>query len=410
MARPNRLDLVIVVAVALITNFVYFRFSAGDFYFPDSATYLAPARSLLGGAGFLDPNGRIDTIRTPGYPLLLALFGARVLPVVLLQHFANAAMATAIYLFVLRRTANRAMAISASLLFAVDVPTIHYANKILSETLFTVVLYVIFVMTLQRKSLPMIAILCGTLVMVRPIALFWFIPLAVVLAIWRIPLRHLAPFAAIALVLPAGWAARNRVRTGVFTVSSIGSINLLNHRAAGALAIEDEGDDFYADLADEQNGLKEDADDWIQKQLHIPDAQELPVPVRAKYYGRYALGIIAQHKVAFVELTLAGALVNLTDSDWDAVAMQSTISPELLRLTLNAVTAIVLTLGVIGTIDLWRRDRALALLLGLTVAYFIGLASGSEAEARFRVPVMPQLAIAAAAGLETVRRAVASSR
>jgi len=408
MPRPNRLDLVIVVAVALITNFLYFRFSAGDFYFPDSATYLAPARSMLAGAGFLDPTGKVDTIRTPGYPLLLLLFGARPVPVIVLQHVANAALAAAIYIFLLRRSGSRAMALVASLLFALDVPTIHYANKILSETLFTIVLYVIFVMTLQRRYLPAIAILCGALVMVRPIALFWFLPLAIILAIWHVKWGHLAAFVAIALVLPLAWAARNKVQTGVFTVSSIGSINLLNHRAAAALAIEDAGDDFYKDLADEQNGLQEDADDWIQKQLHIPDAQELPVAVRAKYYGKYALGILSQHKLAFVQLTLSGALVNLTDGDWEAVAIESSVSPELLRLAFEAVPVILLTLAAIGILALWRRDRALSLLLGLTIVYFIGLASGSEAESRFRVPVMPQMMIAAAAGVESVRRAIAS--
>jgi len=407
MPRPNRLDVVIVVAVALIANFVYFRFSAGDFYFPDSATYLAPARSMLAGAGFLGPDGKPDPIRTPGYPLLLVLFGARPLPVLALQHLANAALAASIYIFLLRRTASRAMALTASLLFAVDVPTIHYANKILTETLFTVVLYVIFVMTLQRRYLPLIAALCGVLTMVRPIALFWCVPIAIVLAISRVPLRQLVALVLIALVLPLAWAMRNKAHAGVFTVSSIGSINLLNHRAAGALAIEDAGDDFYKDLADEQSGLQEDADDWIQKQLHIPDAQELPVAVRAKYYGRYALGIIAQHKLALVQLTLSGALVNLTDSDWEAVAIESPVSPELLRLFFGAVPAIILTFAVIGILALWRRDRVLSLLVGLTLVYFIGLASGSEAESRFRVPVMPQMMIAAAAGVLAVRRGVA---
>ena len=76
-SSPNRLDLAIVVAVAFIANFIYLFFSSSDFYFPDSFTYLAPAKSLLAGSGFLSPLGNPDTIRTPGYPLLLAAFGAR---------------------------------------------------------------------------------------------------------------------------------------------------------------------------------------------------------------------------------------------------------------------------------------------------------------------------------------------
>src|SRR5438270_2083461 len=264
-SSPNRLDLAIVFAVAFIAHFTYLLFSNGDFYFPDSFTYLIPAQSLLRGAGFLNNFGLPDTVPTPGYPLLLVLFGGHTLPIIILQHLASVALAVAIYIFVASRTASRLMAMAASLLFAIDVPTIHNANKILSETLFTLLLYAIFVMTLQRRRLPLIALLTGVLVLVRPIALFYFVPLAIALAIWRVSIRQLAIFVAIAVALPAGWAVRNRVRSGVFTVSSIGSMNLLAHRAAGALAIEDEGDDFRKDLIDEQNGLQEDADDIVQK-------------------------------------------------------------------------------------------------------------------------------------------------
>jgi hypothetical protein len=300
------------------------------------------------------------------------------------------------------------MALVASLIFAIDVPTIHYANKILSETMFTVLLYGIFVMTLQRRRLPLIAILAGALVLVRPIALFYVLPLAILLAIWRVPIRQLAAFAALALALPLGWAVRNRVRTGVFTVSSIGSMNLLAHRAAGTLAIEDAGDDFKKDLLDEQSGLQEDADDGVQKALNVDDAAEVPVAIRAKFYSSYAMRVIAQHPVAFVELTIRGLFVNLFDSDWDAAAIESSFSPEVVKLAVGIQPVVVFVFATVGAIDLWRRDRALALMIIITVVYFIGISAGSEAEARFRVPVVPQLAIAAAAGVEAVRRGITS--
>src|SRR6266550_4944709 len=361
-SSPNRLDLAIVVAVAFIANFIYLFFSSSDFYFPDSFTYLAPAKSLLAGSGFLSPLGNPDTIRTPGYPLILALFGARTLPVIVLQHLANVAIAVALYLFVLARSGSRLMAIVASIVFAIDIPTIHNANKILSETMFTVLLYVIFVLALQRRHLAVVGLLLGALVLVRPIALFYFIPVAILFAVWRVSVRQLALLVAIAVVLPAAWAVRNRVSTGIFTVSSIGDMNLLAHRAAGALAIEDEGDDFKKDLIDEQTGLQEDADDIVQKALNVEDAQEVPVAVRARYYGSYAIHIIAQHPIAFVQLTIRGVLVNLFDSDWDAVAIETTISPEIVNLVFTAVPVIVFVFAVVGSIDLWRRDRALAVL------------------------------------------------
>lgn len=42
--------------------------------YPDSATYIAPAEALLGSGKFLNARGEAEIIRTPGYPLLIALF------------------------------------------------------------------------------------------------------------------------------------------------------------------------------------------------------------------------------------------------------------------------------------------------------------------------------------------------
>ncbi len=401
----NRLDLAIIIAIAAIGNFSYMILSNGDFYYPDSFTYLAPARNLLQGLGFVDRFNAVETIRTPGYPLFLALFGAQTLPVIIVQHLLNVGLAAAIYLFVIRR-GGRVMAIIASLLFALDAPTIHYANKLLSETLFTVLLYVVFVLALQQQpKVVVIALLTGVMVLMRPIALFYFVALALFFAIQRLPIRQLTLFVAIALVLPVGWAIRNRVQTGTYTVSSIGGINMLTYRAAGVLAIED-GGDFRADMNDERSGLVEDADDQIQETLGISDAQELPLPVRSREYARFGWRVVRQHPLAFLQLTIRGVLVNLFDSDWDAIAEVTAISPTIIEPLLEAFPVIIFIFATIGTIALWSSDRSLALLILITVAYFIGVSAGGEAESRFRVPVIPHLAIAAAAGVVAVRRGV----
>ena len=405
----NRLDLAIVFAVAVLTNFAYLILSNGDFYYPDSFTYLAPARSMLSGAGFLDDSNLVETIRTPAYPLLLALFGARTLPIIILQHLINVALALGIYIFAASRTANRLIALVASLLFAIDVPTIHYANKVLTETTFAALLYVLFLLALHRPNVIALGLLTGVLVLVRPIAIFFFVPLAIVLAIWHKSARYLATFTLLALLPPVAWAARNKVQTGVFSVSSIGNINLLSQRAAGALAIEDEGD-FRQALTDEESALTDEANDWIQQTLHIPDAEELPVAVRAKYYAAYGVPVIREHWLSFVQLTIRGVLVNFVDSDWDAVWDISQISPDVLRLTLGLIPVIILAFATVGVIDLWRSDRALALLIIVVVVYFIGISAGGEAESRFRVPVVPQLAIAAGVGVAAVRRGLTSPR
>jgi 4-amino-4-deoxy-L-arabinose transferase-like glycosyltransferase len=402
----TRRDLAIVFGVAVLANLVYLFFSNGDFYYPDSFTYLAPARSLLRGLGFTDASGLIETIRTPGYPLLLALFGARTLPVIIFQHLVNAGLAIGIYLLVLYR-ADRRPALIASLLFSLDVPTIHYANKLLTETVFTALLYVVFVLALQRPRPVLIGLLTGVLVLIRPIALFYCVALALYFLLRGLPKRQLLIFVAMSLVLPGAWALRNRVRVGVFTISSIGDFNLLGYRAAGALAIEDEGD-FRKAIADEEQALTDEADDAMQAELHVADANDLPDAVRGRYYAKYAWRIIREHPVSFVQLTIRGFLVNLFASDWDAIWSVSPLSPDILELGLGAIPIIIFVLSVIGTIFLWRHDRSMALLIALTVVYFIGISAGGESDARFRVPVVPQLAIAAAMGVEAVRRGIVS--
>src|SRR5262245_704459 len=127
----RRFDLMLIVAITLATNFIYMTASNGDYTFPDSATYLNPARHLLAGEGFVSEREVPETIRTPVYPLLLLPFLAvtsSLAPILIVQHILNALLAAAIYLFVRRRWDNRFAALAAALLFALDTPTIHYAN------------------------------------------------------------------------------------------------------------------------------------------------------------------------------------------------------------------------------------------------------------------------------------------
>jgi len=391
------IEIAIIAAIATATNFLYFALASSDYFFPDSFTYLAPARSLIRGLGFTNA-GLIETLRTPGYPLLLAGFGLRIVPMIVFQHLLNVAIAVAIYLFVMRRLGDRFVAIIAAILFAIDTPTLHYANKILTETLFTALLFIVFALVVYARKLPRAGVLTGVLVLIRPVAIAYFAAAALCLLLRRVRLRTIAIYAALALLLPVGWGLRNLHHTGVFTISSIGGINMLTYRAAGALAIEDDGD-FDADLADEMKGLQENADDEIQTKLHIPDAEDLPDAVRSKYYSAIGRRVLLQHPRAAALLTLRGLLVNIFDSRWEGLEIVSALPTDIVRRGLDAYTAALFVFAVIGAAALWKRDRDLAVMIIATVVYFLLISAGGEAESRFRVPVMPQYVIAAAVGL-----------
>ena len=400
----RRTDALLVAAVAAITNFLYFALTRPDYLFPDSFTYLVPTRNVLRGLGFVDVVSAIETLRTPGYPLLLAAFGARIVPVIVVQHLMNVAIGIGIYLLAAPRL-GRFVAMTAALLFAIDTPTIHYANKVLSETVFTAVLLVVCWLVVARCQLPVAGLLTGLLVLIRPVAIAYFVVVAAYLLLRRVRARDVVIYVLLAVALPFGWALRNYARTGVFTVSSISGTNLLLFRAAGTLAILDHGDDFEADRRDEADGLISDADEAIERTMNIDDANELPHAVRARFYARFATQVIRQHPLAFAELTLRGLLVNLLDSRWDAMKIVSPLHESLVHTVIDAYTAALFAFAVIGAIVLRRHD--LGILIILTIAYFLLISAGGESESRFRVPVMPQYAILAAAGVEAVRRGAA---
>lgn len=399
-----RIDLLILAALALTCNFAYFAASNGDFFFPDSNTYIAPAQSMLAGHGFMRDGHTPETFRTPGYPLFLMPFIAvspRFEPIVVVQHILDALLAIAVYLFT-RGRFSRFTAFVAAALVAVDLPSIHYANKVLSETLFTIVLFAIVWHVSESERRPLLAgLLCGALVLIRPAAVAWFVVLAVLFAFRR--RRAIALFVAAALLLPLGWMARNGMRTGVFALADVAGVNMLLHRAAPALAILDDYE-FREALRDRQDELTSLADDEIEQRYHL-DPVELNPAQHAKYFGLIGRRIAVHHPLGLTLLHLRGILVNLFDSDWESLAIVSRVPETLVETALVAWTHAVTLLALFGLIALRRRDPHLSALFALTIAYFVFVSAGSEAEARFRVPITPLIAIAAAVGVDALRDA-----
>jgi hypothetical protein len=407
---PHRRDVLILVMATLAIALTYCFYSDGDYFFPDSITYLAPAESLLHGLGFVDSGGGAETLRTPGYPLFLVPFLAvtsSVIPIVLFQHLLNGVLAAGIYRWT-RRRIGRTAAIVATVIFALDVPTIHHANKVLSETVFTAMLFGLFILLLKIvenaswKPVLLAALLSGVLPLVRPVAILWFVVAGIFLAS-RVPRRMLLTFGLIAASLPLAWALRNERRTGVFTVSSVAGSNMLMYRAAGALAILEDGD-FAHNLSRIQLELRREADIDIEDAMHIPDAGELPHAVLAREYGKIGRGIVLEHPIASALLTLRGLGVVFFDSDSDAITIVSQLKPAVIHIILGAWPLALFFLSGAGLLTLWKRDRTLALLVAATCAYFALISAGGESEARFRVPFTPEYAIAAGAGAEALMR------
>ncbi len=208
--------------------------------FPDSATYLSPARHILSSFQFFDP------IRPPGYPFFLALtlliHGGATDPttIVLAQAALMILSAGEIYLLAYRLTRNKWTAAVASALFGSNLAIVQWERAILSESFacwLTITIFVLFEAQLRAPKtwkIVSLGILLGLAILVSPADLILppvilGIALARDLRLGR--LRHTWRSLGTAIMLVAGIVAgyiqMNGSATGLYALTDVTNVNLL---------------------------------------------------------------------------------------------------------------------------------------------------------------------------------------
>ncbi len=214
------------------------HFTTGDS--GDAYEYYALGHTLVEAYRFaIEPTSPPEFFRTPAYPLFIAamvgLFHVD-LAVELGQIVLVAISAVLVFLIGLK-IASRSVGFIAAVLFFLSPMTLFQSFMTLTETFFVFVLLLGIYTIVCTKNLGIWALVCsgalfGFLVLVRPIALF-VLPLLVV---WIVVEERHSPKAMLKsaglfivgvalLLLP--WMARNYILAGHFSVSTIGTYNLL---------------------------------------------------------------------------------------------------------------------------------------------------------------------------------------
>jgi hypothetical protein len=250
----------------------------------------------------------------------------------------------------------------------------------------------------------------GIAVLIRPVALYLFLPLSVVIAFRQ---RKLAlAFCIAAIALPGAWAMRNASRAGVFTVTSISGDNALFFRAAGVLATQDWSAPEVL-LAQQRHATR--LHDGIVRvrpallrnaRAADPRFDARNHAQRSRIYTRQALAIVSQHPIRTAELLFSG-IVELYFFAIPPLASVGSIDFATMRLLLLPGNAALLALAIYGFVVLWRRDRTLFAVLLTIVLYLTIVSADVEVGYRFFVPIAPAYGIAVALGLD---QALASAR
>jgi 4-amino-4-deoxy-L-arabinose transferase-like glycosyltransferase len=232
----------LVVGIAVLLRLGVFAANMqreGDvFRLDDSNSYLRPADSLREHHAVVDVAGHPAWSRVPGYPLFLAwvpsdrVGSERHLRSVALAQILLSALSAGMTFVIAYHLAGVGAGLLAGLLIAVNASSVSMASVIMSETLYTVLLLIVCLLWGRWRpsgtwmSLALVAFPLGLLPLIRPIALY-LVPITAALVYWagrtnrgsRTPAFVLLSLA----LLPAtAWTARNLYYVGAAELDPTG--------------------------------------------------------------------------------------------------------------------------------------------------------------------------------------------
>jgi len=451
---PRLAGPVIAAAVVRLTLLALIMAHSGisDLFQGDTISYLEPGRNLLlHGRFFAD--GAPDLVRTPGYPLFLAItslagFPAAAVANVMLSIF------SVILVWKLGRVVfgDNRIALGAAWIFAFEPISIANSSGLISDTLFLALLLLCMeriAAFLRGHRLPVLAaagLWLTAATFVRPIT--YFLPFALApglfLALVRVPgLRWKAPAVLLISVLPwmAAWQIRNSVETGYHGFSSISEISLYFQVASGVTARVEHRP--YVDVRKDL-GYFDFTNNSGQFYLYPPYLAQHPEQAgwnqgqRLAFMHSEGVRIIRSHFGIYLNTSFTSLLrtvfisdyqyfndilfpgnsnqvtsvANLDQRRWTvlpskksphAAVERAAFGVVLLGLYLFATRAIFL--AVKGVFRLRMNTACLWLLLGTSLYFLAVTAVGEEPGGipRYRLPVMPVICILAAAGFRRAK-------
>lgn len=429
---PRRGWLIVFLAAAAVRLPLWVNLSSDPALLqkPDSGSYVRPAKNLVQHGVYSDsevPPFTPDATRPPGYPLFLSahfLVSNSLRWPALTQVLIEAGTAALIAAAAASVTAHPA-AWAAGLLYALDPLPAAQAPLLLTEPLFGLWLTLAALLLLRAgegaRALVMnglAGLSLGAATLVKPVSMYLWLPWSAALA-WARPQakRQAAAFALGALLLPALWCARNWTVWGKFEYNPVRSADLLSWQAASIQAAirgttrDAAHAELIADFEKAHPGLE----------AHTEEAARLLETESKRIILSHPWQMIKLFPVSLVKMMLGPGLELVAEAMWPGQALPNpnqesavykvagvgTLAVLRARPLLWVVglwEALLLACGYgfagLGTWRLWKANRRLALAACLLpLLYLILISNGGWTYYRMRIPMLPLVAILAAAAL-----------
>jgi len=449
MAFPRKYVFIFLFTICVIRVVIWWHatnISTGTFLQADSSGYIEPAKALVKFGRFsVSPvfPDIPETVRTPGYPAFIAavflVFGEKVQAVILGQVLLNLVSLVLVYYIAVQLWDWRA-GLLAMMLFAFDVLSTGYVFQLMSETLFTFYLLCMLAagcVLFRQKSLISSALVIGLSLalatLTRPISYYFILPLMFGVGFWLVTKKFCwckISLVLIALILPyflliGTWKVRNYYLTGHAYMSQIEGFGLLFYNGAGVLMARDSISKEQARTAILEGDTRN-----VYELLAI--SHMTPRAGQPQVWTNLAMKIFWQHPLIFLFNQLKGVpntFYSAGDGELGTI-FDKRVTPErtgplgdLRRLSpleyahkwliknpayflvflIGTGVLYIIYFGVFVYFGRWRQESAInygvvGLSVGLVI-YLVMLTSGPFAQYRFRVPLMPILALFAGRGL-----------
>jgi hypothetical protein len=337
---------------------------------PDQVEYLELGKSLLHkhSLEFFDARfgQTVRAYRTPGYPILIALCGANLRIVRIVQALIDTSTVLATWLLA-RKWLPPAACGFAGLLVALNPFLIYFTGLILSETLFIAMLaWGMALLTTERLKLDLPGFLLLSLsVLVRPGATMLPAIIAFISPRGRI-------FLAIFLVVIFAWMARNKLVVGDWVLTTNGGITMYD------------GFNPHADGSSNQSIVQ-----------NMPELRDMGEVDRSRYLNQLARDFIRNNPTTVIWLTFKKIA-----RTWSPIPLSDEYGSKRLYVLIAACYSIPFDLLVLWGLWSGPLPRAAKVYLLIPALYFTAAHALSVGSLRYRIPAEVPMAVLAVAGFK----------
>ncbi|MFB6226512.1 MAG: ArnT family glycosyltransferase [Candidatus Paceibacteria bacterium] len=406
-------------------NYITLSSDYSHFLLGDSKEYINLALDILKNREYYIDN---YWSRPPGYPIVLSIVfwffeGKNIIAASIFNILFSFFTVLLLYLLV-KKLSNNRIALFSSLLLTLSPMFIFYSNTVMTEAIFTTLLIFglyfyteYFFLNGKKYYVALSATILGLSVYLKPTALYIVFPLALPLfLIYKGSLYYFfkkySVFILVFLSIVSPMFIYNYMKSGVITFSTMQGANLYYQTA-------------HKVMQDNMSISSEKSMEMLNSNLNLKntDSKLKKNSIR----GNKAARILLENPLTYLKLVTMNSiqiLLHPGKAQLGKVILKNRSHPSvvstlmgksdfrLILLTWSVVfyLSICMALFIFGSFFLYKRGRyKLLLLLSLLILYFVFLGAHVDDTPRFRVPVLPLIAIISGYGLYELKH-IASKR